>query len=293
MLKYTGRIHTAIVIGALAMVAACGDKNKRADSALAADSALNRDLAMAGSDTAAQPALNDVPASGTKTTPSTTTHTPTSSSTKTTTTTTTTKTTTPPPTTGNTSTSGGAGGTAHTIPAGTTVAMTAGSTICTNTGHVGDTWTAKTSAPIVAGGARIPRGATVTMKVTQLKRSEHTGDNIIMAFDVESIRWGGKTYPISGNLSGVSVARVRNEPKSADVKKVLGGAAIGAIAGQVLGKSTKSTVIGAAAGAAVGAGAAATTANYEGCINSGTSMTLTLSQPLQVVAEIDRPRRRG
>jgi hypothetical protein len=286
MVKYTGRLHTAIVIAALTMVAACGDKNKKADSALAADSALNRDLAMAGSDTAAQPQLNDVPKTG-----GTTTKTPTT--TKSTTTTTTTKTSTTP-TSGNTSTTGGTGGgTAHTIPAGTTVSLTANSSICTNTGHVGDTWTARTNAPVIAGGARIPRGATVVMKVTQLHRSEHTGDNIVMAFDVESIRWGGKSYPLSGNLSGVSISRVRNEPKSADVKKVLGGAAIGAIAGQILGKSTKSTVIGAAAGAAVGAGAAAATANYEGCINSGTPMTLTLSQPLEVVASIDRVHRRG
>lgn len=275
MVQYTGRFHTAIVIGALAIVAACGDKNKQNDSALAADSALNRDLAMAGSDTAAQPALNDVPK-----TSATTTKTPTKTSSSKTTTSTTTKTTTPT-SSGNTTTSGTTGGgTAHTIPAGTSIALNANSKVCTNTNHVGDTWTAATTSPTIVGGARIPRGAMVTMKITQLKRSEHTGDNIVMAFDVVNIRWGGKVYPISGNLSNVAIARVRNEPKSADVKKVLGGAAIGAIAGQVLGKNTKSTVIGAAAGAAAGAGAAAMSRKYDACLPAGGTVRVTTSQPI-------------
>jgi outer membrane lipoprotein SlyB len=80
----------------------------------------------------------------------------------------------------------------------------------------------------------------------------------------------------------VAVDRVRNQPKSADVKKVVGGAAVGAIAGKVLGKSTKATVIGAAAGAAAGAGVAAATANYKGCVRAGTQIVVTLNSAVQV-----------
>src|SRR5207244_9730322 len=103
-------------------------------------------------------------------------------------------------------------------------------------------------------------------------------------FAVNSVEFGGKTYAVEASLSHADVARVRNEPKSADVKKVVGGAAIGAIAGRVLGKSTKSTGIGAAAGAAAGAGAAAATANYEGCVRSGNRITVRLDAPLQITA---------
>jgi hypothetical protein len=283
MVKYTGRFRAPIALGAFLLLAACGGDKNNADSALAADSALNNDLAMAGSDTAAQPALRDVPATKAKTTPTKTTP---RTTTKTTTTTTTTKTT----PSGNTSTKGtGGGGAVKTIPSGTTLALQAKSEVCTNTSKVGDRFTAATTADVVGeNGAVIPAGATVIMRVTQLKRSENVKDKIIMAFEVQSIRFGGKTYPISGNLTEVAIDRVRNQPKSADVKKVIGGAAIGAIAGQILGKNTKSTVIGAAAGAAAGAGAAAATANYEGCIRSGSGITLVLSQPLQIIASADR-----
>jgi len=96
MTKYMGRFTMPIVVGAVVLLAACsGDKNK-ADTSLAADTTLNRDLALAGKDTAAQPQLTDVPAtSGGKAT-----------STKTKTTATKTKTTTTKTASGNTKTKG-------------------------------------------------------------------------------------------------------------------------------------------------------------------------------------------
>jgi hypothetical protein len=138
----------------------------------------------------------------------------------------------------------------------------------------------------VAGsnGVSIPAGATVVLTVTKLNRSENANDPIEMEFSVDAVEFGGKTYAINGAVSGMDVQRVRNQPKSNDVKKVLGGAAVGAIAGQVLGKNTKSTVIGAAAGAAAGAGVAAATANYEGCVRAGNNFVVTLSQGLTLSA---------
>src|SRR5678815_6108833 len=63
MSKYTRRIGAPIVMAALTAFAACrSDAKKGPDSlALGADSTLNRDLALAGRDTTAQPQLKDVP----------------------------------------------------------------------------------------------------------------------------------------------------------------------------------------------------------------------------------------
>src|SRR5436305_12173629 len=64
MSKYSRRVGAPIVIAAFAFVAACrSDAKKGPDSsALGSDSTLNRDLALAGRDTTAQPQLKDVPA---------------------------------------------------------------------------------------------------------------------------------------------------------------------------------------------------------------------------------------
>ncbi len=281
MVQYIPRFSASLALSLALFAGACSKK----DDTAAADSALNKDIQLANGDTSARPALTDVPAGTAANTPGTTT------TTKTTTTTTKKPTnTTRTPTTsvtssGNTVTRNNSGSAAKigTIPAGATLNLASGSKICTNTNHVGDRFNASvTNAIVGSNGAVIPAGATATVEVTELKRSENVNDNVVMGFRVVSVNFGGHTYPISATTSYADVSKVKNQPKGKDVQKVVGGAAIGAIAGQILGKSTKATVIGGAVGAAAGAGAAAATANYEGCVNSGSRITATLNSSTQV-----------
>ena len=282
MTKYTSRFGMPIVVGAVVLLAACGGDKNQSDTALAADTSLNRDLALAGRDSAAQPSLTDVPATSGSKAPATKT------ATKTSTKSTGTKSTPTKTASGNTVTKGtgtSSGSAVGMIPAGTALNLRSNSEVCTNTNKVGDRFTATLNESVVgSNGATIPAGATVTLTVTRLKRSENANDPIVMEFSVNNVESRGKTYSVAANVTSADVARVRNQPKSADAKKVIGGAAIGAIAGQILGKNTKSTVIGAAAGAAAGAGAAAATANYEGCVRAGGSIVVTLTAPVQVTA---------
>ena len=285
MVQYIPRLKASLVLSLVLLAGACAKK----DDTAAADSALNSDIQLANRDTAAQPALTDVPA-GSATNPA-----PSTSASRTTTKTTTATTRTPTTTTrrptttttssGNTVTRNAAGSGARvgTIPAGSELNLTSGSRICTNTSKVGERFTATVTNPVSgSNGAVIPAGATATVEVTELKRSENANDNVVMGFRVVSVTYGGHTYPVSATTSYAQVNKVKNQPRSKDVQKVVGGAAIGAIAGQILGKSTKATVIGAAAGGAAGAAAAAATSNYEGCVYSGGRITATLNSSTQV-----------
>ncbi len=277
MVQYIPRLKASLLLSLALFAGACAKK----DDTAAADSALNKDIQLANRDTAAQPALTDVPAgSATNPAPRTTTTTKTTPRATTRTPATTTRT-----SSGNTVTRTNAGKAARvgTIPAGATLNLASGSKICTNTSKVGERFNATvTNAVVGSNGAVIPAGATATVEVTELKRSENANDNVVMGFRVVSVNFGGHTYPVSATTTDAQISKVRNQPKSKDVQKVIGGAAIGAIAGQILGKSTKATVIGGAVGAAAGAGAAAATANYEGCVNSGGRITATLNSSTQV-----------
>ncbi|MDP9206526.1 MAG: hypothetical protein M3P12_13905 [Gemmatimonadota bacterium] len=285
MVQYIPRSKALLVLSFALFAGACAKK----DDTAAADSALNRDIQLANRDTAAQPALTDVPAA-TATNPAPSTSAPRATTATKTTTTRTPTTTTRKPTSsvtssGNTVTRSGAGSAARvgTIPAGAELNLTSGSKICTNTSKVGERFTATLTNPVSgSNGAVIPAGATATVEVTELKRSENAKDNVVMGFRVVSVTYGGHTYPVSATTSYAQVNKVKNQPKNKDVQKVVGGAAIGAIAGQILGKSTKATVIGAAAGGAAGAAAAAATSNYEGCVYSGGRITATLNSSTQV-----------
>lgn len=297
MSKYMYRMAGSLALGAALVLGACSDKKS---DTLAQDTSLNRDLQMANQDTAAQPALQDVPTTGAPSTSAPVTSAPTRVTTRprTTGTTrtpprTTPRTTTPsaPTTTttasGNTVTRGSSGseGRVGSIAAGTEISLSSNSRVCTNTHKVGQRFSATVSNTVTgSNGATIPAGATATVEITELSRSENANDRIQMGFRVVSVTFGGRTYPIDATTTYANVDRVRNQPKSKDVQKVVGGAAVGAIIGQVLGKDTKSTVIGAATGAAAGTAAAAATANYEGCVPSGGRITITLDNAATVQA---------
>jgi len=295
MVQYIPRLNATLALSVALFVGACA---KTDNNTAAADSALNKDIQLANRDTAAQPALTDVPASSTASTapapavvtPKTTSRPSTSTSRPTTRSSGTSGTSASRPTTsvtasGNTvtRTSAGSARRVGTIPAGSTLNLASGEKICTNTNKVGNRFNATlTSAVTGSNGSVIPEGATATVEVTDLKRSENANDNVVMGFRVVAVTFGGHTYPVSATTSYAQVDKVKNQPKSKDVQKVAGGAAIGAIAGQILGHSTKSTVIGGAIGAAAGAGVAAGTSNYEGCVNSGGRITATLNSSTQV-----------
>lgn len=300
MSQYIRRFTAPAVIGLALLAGACSEK-PASDDALSADSSLSRDLALAGADSLAQPALTDTfttpsavapapsPAPAppraaspaprpaqTPSRPSAPRPTPSAPAA------------TPAPTTtasGNTVRAGSGAEAAKmgTIASGTTIALTSNQTVCTNTNKVGDRFTA-TVAETVHGsdGAVIPAGATAVVRVTELKRSENANDQIRVGLEVVSISFGGKSYAVSARTASADVARVRNSSTQNDAKKVIGGAVIGAIAGQVLGKDTKGTVIGAATGAAAGTAAAAATANYEGCVNEGSRISIVLTDATTV-----------
>jgi hypothetical protein len=299
MSKYIYRLAAPLALTLALAVGACGDKK---EDTLAQDTSLNADLQMANQDTAAAPALQDVPAAGEPSTtapvvrspapapsrtaparsggtvvrtPARTTPRPTTPST-------------PAPTTtasGNTVTRGSSGSerAVGSIPAGSEISLSSNSRVCTNTHKVGQRFNATVSNSVTgSNGAVIPAGATATVEITELNRSENANDEIRMGFRVVSVSFGGKTYPIDATTTYANVDRVRNQPKNKDVQKVVGGAAVGAIIGQILGKDTKSTVIGAATGAAAGTAAAATTSNYEGCVPTGGRITITLDNSATV-----------
>ncbi len=130
MVQYIPRMKASLLLSLALFAGACA----KSDNTAAADSALNKDIQLANRDTAAQPALTDVPA-GTTTNPAPATTTKTT--TRTTTTRTPTTTTKKPAVTssGNTVTRTNAGTAARvgTIPAGATLNVASGSKICTNT----------------------------------------------------------------------------------------------------------------------------------------------------------------
>ena len=173
-----------------------------------------------------------------------------------------------------------------TVAAGTMINLTSNDRICTNTAHPGDRFTATVKDAVTgSNGAVIPAGAKAVVVVTQLKKSQNAGEPIQITFNVTSISWNGKTYPIDATIDHVDVEKVRSASKGSDVKKVGIGAVAGGIIGTIIGHNVKGAVIGAATGAAAGTAVAMGTADYDGCVPTGGNMRIKLNSPATIQAD--------
>ena len=278
------------------LLAACGgsDRGERSDTGFASD------LALAGADSAAQPALRDAPAAppvlapdpGALTTPTPAPRTASPAA----------RTTTPAApaapgpaapapaertVSGNeVGTEGRAGGAVGTVAGGSVVRLSAGQRICTSTSRVGDRFTAAVTETVEgSNGARIPAGSTLILEATEMRRSENARERPVLGFAVVSIVIAGVTYPVVGEVTQVQVETARSDGGGNAMRKVATGAAIGAIVGQILGRDTRSTVTGAGAGAVAGGIAAVVTANFDGCVPGGGRLDVRITEPLQIKAE--------
>ena len=292
-----------ILIATLVVAVACSDR--KSGDVLSEDTSLTRDLALANQDTASKPALRDVPvaaepepvASDPEPAPPPTPRRVTAPAVRRTTPRQAAPTVSPAPAptqpqvrtteSGNTErvTERGSEAPLGVVSSGSEISLASGQRICTNTNNVGDRFTAQIADPVIgANGTIIPVGATAVVSITSLHRSEKAGDDIQIGLRVESIAYGGKTYPVSSEVTYAQVDKVRAESGGETARKVATGAAIGAVIGQILGRKTKSTVIGAATGAAAGAVVANRNADYDGCVPSGGRITIRLTEPLTIQA---------
>jgi len=131
-------------------------------------------------------------------------------------------------------------------------------------------------------GVVFPAGSAVVIEVASVVRSADA-DSSTITFRIKSITANGVTHAVTGEVVPTgTLEKTRVQTKSADAKKVVGGAILGAVIGRVAGGGAKGTVIGAAAGAAVGSAAASRSARYETCVPAGAPLRLTIGVPVDV-----------
>lgn len=179
-------------------------------------------------------------------------------------------------------TSGTASARASTLAAGTVITVASGDRICTNTHKVGDRFTAAVTESVTgANGGTLASGTVVTLEVVESARGENSQDKVKLAFKPVSIEVAGQTRMLAADVTQVAKLEfVRVQSTGTQAGKVATGAAIGAVAGQLLGKDTKSTVAGAAVGAVAGGAVAAATTDYNGCLPANGAITVTLAEAL-------------
>ena len=162
--------------------------------------------------------------------------------------------------------------------AGTAMAMNTASAVCTSN-RVGDKLVAHVSQTSGPGAGTIPAGSTVVLEVADMQVDNAHPEQSRIVFRIRAISANGVDYPGNGTTvtADGGLKKINTTPASSDAKKAAAGAIAGAILGQVIGHNTKGTVIGAAAGGVAGAVAGRATRQYEGCLPAGTALRVTLN----------------
>jgi len=146
-----------------------------------------------------------------------------------------------------------------TVPAGTTLKVTFGAAISSETAQPGQSWSGTLKDAITVGSAApFPAGSTV-MGVVDGVRPAAKGDRALLLLRVTSIQANGTTHDISASADSMIAGSTRKR----NVGAIAGGAAAGALLGKALGGSGKSAVIGGILGGAAATGAVAASKGFQ------------------------------
>ncbi len=166
-----------------------------------------------------------------------------------------------------------------TVPAGTRISVRLAATVSSASATPGQRLEGELAAPLVAGGAVVaPAGTAVQATVETAVPSGRLARPARLALDLTSVRIADQWVAVTTS----SVERTGATHTTHDTRFIAGGAAVGALVGQLLGGNHNTTLRGAALGAAAGTGAAAATGKLDVAIGPNEVLAFTLDQPLEL-----------
>ena len=173
---------------------------------------------------------------------------------------------------------------ARTLPVGTEIHAALDDSINSRNDTVGRTVTAVVMENIIGadGKTLIRAGAPVRFTVTRLSPARSKSAQGRLRLKVDGIGVGNELRQVTADVRPVPHELRGRGVTAGDAAKVGVGAAGGAVIGKVVGKSTEAAVIGGVVGAAGGAVVASQTATRDVFVKARTPVVLRLTQPLLV-----------
>ena len=158
--------------------------------------------------------------------------------------------------------------TAMTLAAGTTMPLRTTVQVCTDRNKVGDIVNATVASNVNGtNGHAVTAGTPVQLEVTQV-----SNEPMLLVLRPRVLTWNGANYTITGSSTQV-MDETSAQTKTAAATKTGIGAAVGAIAGELIAKKP---LIGAGIGAVAGGVVAKATEGKMLCLREGGTINVTL-----------------
>jgi len=170
------------------------------------------------------------------------------------------------------------------VPIGAMLDVSLDQQLSTQENRAGDAFSTTLSEPYrdASGTVLLPAGAVLEGRVTASQQSTRVGRTAVLKLAFESIRFGGRSYPLSATVMEANPERRSRSNTAGTAGKIAAGAAAGALLGRILGKDTKSTVAGAAMGAAAGTAIALGTQDVDAVLPKDSHMVVRVDEPVSV-----------
>jgi hypothetical protein len=165
-----------------------------------------------------------------------------------------------------------------TLPAGTAIHVQLDQSLASDQNRSGDKFDATVAQPIISDGKTvIPKGAEVTGRVVDAKKSGHLMGVARLRLDLASVEVNGKTYEIETS----SAHRAGGNHRKHNLMLIGGGGAGGALIGAIAAGG-KGALIGGPVGAGVGTAAAYFTGKKDIRLPAESHLTFELSEPVTI-----------
>jgi hypothetical protein len=164
------------------------------------------------------------------------------------------------------------------VPGGTSLNVTVGTALNSETAKPGDTWTGTISEAVTVGSsAPFPAGSTVSGVVEGVQGAAK-GDRAFLVLRLTSIEANGMSHSIGADADSLIAGSTRKR----NVGAIAGGAAAGALLGKALGGSGKSAIIGGILGGAAATGAVAGSKGFQVDVPQGKALVFRVLQDTKV-----------
>jgi hypothetical protein len=165
-----------------------------------------------------------------------------------------------------------------TVPSGTSIDVTLGTGLSSESASVGDVWNGAIAKSVVVDGRTLaPAGSVAHGTITGVNPA-HKGDRAMLDLGLTSFTVGDRTYRVHGSTEAI----VAGSPRARNLGAIGAATAAGAAVGHAIGGSGKGTLIGAIVGGGVATGAVSQTKGWQVVLKQGTPLTFTTSEAVAV-----------
>jgi hypothetical protein len=160
-----------------------------------------------------------------------------------------------------------------TVPSGTSLDVSLGTSLSSETASVGDAWTAS----VVNGREGIPAGSTASGTVSAVNSAQR-GQRAMLDLRLTSVTVAGHRYAVPGGTEAV----VAGSTRARNLGAIAAATAAGALIGTAVGGTGKGTIIGAVVGGGAATGVVSQTRGWQVLLKQGTPLTFTTSEAVAV-----------